>query len=176
MRYEPFSQSWHFQLGPLHDRCWGLTIDLKWTYGISHSKSCIVTFGETKPQHSESLKNLEGLLGDIKVEELYKYENIGVLKNYVGSFSSNIDDNTDKTGKKVDMMFSFNFDRHKINPIIYVKFWRQACLPMLLYGAALFTVTPALLLRLGVASSLFSKIFSVFQSLHLVLYFKNCRV
>ena len=85
-RYEPFSQSGHFQLRSLHDRCWALTIDLKWRYDINYSKSCIVTFGETKPQHSESLKHLEWLLGDIKVDELYKYENIGVLKNYVVSF------------------------------------------------------------------------------------------
>ena len=28
-RYEPFCQSGYFQLGPPHDRCWPLTIDLK---------------------------------------------------------------------------------------------------------------------------------------------------
>ena len=78
----------------------------------------IVTFGETKPQHFESLKNREWLLGNTKVEE---YKNLGVIKNYIGSFSSNINDNIDKTTKKVGMTFSSNFD-----PLIYVKFWRQA--------------------------------------------------
>ena len=47
------------------------------------------------------------------------------------------------------MIFSSNFDRRKVNhPLSYVKFWRQACLPTLLYGAKLFTLTPTLLLRL----------------------------
>ena len=81
----------------------------------------------------------------------------GVLKNYVGSFSSNIDDNIDRTRKKVGMIFSSNLDRRKINPLIYVKFWRQACLPTLLFSAELFTLTPTLLLRLERCQSWFLK-------------------
>ena len=44
------------------------------------------------------------------------------FKNYVCSFSSNIDDNIDKTRKKVGMIFSSNLDRRKVNPLKYVKF------------------------------------------------------
>ena len=54
-------------------------------------------------------------------------------------------------------MFSSSFDRRKVNPLIYVKFWRQACLPTLLYGAELFTLTPTLLLRLERCQSWFLK-------------------
>ena len=78
---------------------------IKWRYNFNHSKSGVVTFGETKPHHFESLKNREWLLGDTKVEELYEYKNLGVLKNYVGSFSSNIDDNINKTRKKLACYF-----------------------------------------------------------------------
>ena len=74
---------------------------INWRYDFNHSKSGIATFGETKLQHFESLKNHEWFLVDTKVEELYEYKNLGVLKNYVGSFSSNIDDNIDKTRKKL---------------------------------------------------------------------------
>ena len=91
------------------------------------------------------------------MEELYEYKNLGVLKNYVGSFSSNIDDNIDKTRRKAGMIFSSNLDRRKVNPLIYVKFWRQACLPTLLCGAELFTLTPTLLLRLERCQSWFLK-------------------
>ena len=91
------------------------------------------------------------------MKELYEYKNLGVLKNYVGSFSSNIDDNINKTRKKVGMLFSSSFDRRKVNPLIYVKFWRQACLPTLLYDAELFTLTPILLLRLERCQSWFLK-------------------
>ena len=75
---------------------------IRWRYDFNHSKSGVATFGETKPQHFESLKNREWLPGDTKVEELYEYKNLGVLKNYIGSFSSNIDDNIDK--EKVGMI------------------------------------------------------------------------
>ena len=124
---------------------------------ISITLSGVVTFGETKPHHSESLKNCQWLLGDTKVEELYEYKNLGVLKNYVDSFSSNIESNIYKTMKKVGMLFSSSFDRWKVNPLIYVKFWRQACLPTLLYGAELFTLTPTFLLGLECYQSWFHK-------------------
>ena len=88
------------------------------------------------------------MLGDDNVDELYEYKNPGILKNYVGSFSSNIDDNIEKTQKKAGMTFSSNLDRRKINSFFYVKFWRQACLPSVLYGAEVFTLTPTLLTKL----------------------------
>ena len=45
------------------------------------------------------------------------------------------------------MLFSSNFGRRKVNPLTYIKFWRQACLPTLLYGTELFTLTPTLLTK-----------------------------
>ena len=46
------------------------------------------------------------------------------------------------------MIFSSKFDRRKVNPFIYIKFWSQACLPSLLYGSELFTLTSSLLAKL----------------------------
>ena len=45
------------------------------------------------------------------------------------------------------MLFSSSFDRRKVNPLIYIKFWRQACLPTSLYGTELFTLIPTLLAK-----------------------------
>ena len=112
---------------------------------------------QTKPIHCKSMKEREWALGDDTVEELYEYKNLGVLKNYCGSFASNISGDIDKTRKKAGMIFSSNVDRRKTNPLIYVKFWRQACLPSLLFGAELFTITPSLLLELGCCQSWFLK-------------------
>ena len=46
------------------------------------------------------MKERKWALGDDTVEGLYKYKNLGVPKNYWGSFASNISDNIDKTRKK----------------------------------------------------------------------------
>ena len=51
---------------------------INWRYYFNYSKNGIVTFGETKLRHFESLKNREWFLGDTKVEELYEYKNLGV--------------------------------------------------------------------------------------------------
>ena len=45
------------------------------------------------------------------------------------------------------MLFSSNFDRWKVNPLTYIKFWSQTCLPTLLHGMELFTLTPTLLTK-----------------------------
>ena len=103
------------------------------------------------------MKEREWALGDDTVEELYEYKNLDVLKNYCGSFASNISDKIDKTRKKAGMIISSNVDRRKTNPLIYVKFWRQACLPSLLFGAELFTITPTLLFELERCQSWFLK-------------------
>ena len=53
-----------------------------------------------------------------------------------------------KPAKKAGLIFVTDFDRRKVNPLIYVKLWKQACLPSLLFGAELWTLTPTLLLKL----------------------------
>ena len=130
---------------------------LKWRYEFNNSKSSVVTFGETKAVHYQSMKTLEWILCGDTVDELYEYKNFGVLKNYVSSFSSNVDDNIEKTRNKAGMIFSSHLDRRKVNPLIYVKFWRQACLPSLLFCAELFTLSPGLLLKLEHYQSWFLK-------------------
>ena len=72
----------------------------KWRYEFNHTKSGVVTYGETKPVHFEEMKERGWILGDGTVDELYEYKNLGVLKNYIGSFSSNVEDNIDKLGRK----------------------------------------------------------------------------
>ena len=121
---------------------------IKWRYEFNDSKTGIVTFVESKPQHFESMKNHVWSLRDTIVDELYEKKNLGVLKNYVGSFSSNVEDNIDRTRRKVGLIFASNFYRCKVNLLVYVKLWKQACLPSLLFGAELWTLTPTSLLKL----------------------------
>ena len=78
---------------------------IKWRYKFNHTKSGVIIFGETKPSHSKSMKEREWMLGDAIVNVLYEYKNLGVLKNYVNSFTSNVEDNVEKARKKVGMIF-----------------------------------------------------------------------
>ena len=91
---------------------------LKWRYEFNNSKSGMVTFGETKAMYYQSMKTREWILGGDTVDELYEYRNLGVLKNYIGSFSSNVDDNIEKTRNKAGMIFSSHLDRRKANPVL----------------------------------------------------------
>ena len=110
---------------------------IKWTYEFNHTEIGVVTFGETKPLYSKSMKEREWMLIDATVNELFEYKNLEVLKNYVNSFASNAEDNIEKARKKAGMTFSSDINRRKTNPLIYIKFWSQACLPSLLSGIEL---------------------------------------
>ena len=57
------------------------------------------------------------VLGNETVDERYEYKNLAVVKNYIGSFSSNID----KTRKYAGMIFASGFDRRKVNPFVYIN-------------------------------------------------------
>ena len=95
----------------------------RWRYEFHNDKSGIVTFGQTKRTHCKSIKQRNWMLGNETVDERYEYKNLGVVKNYVDSFSSNVEDNIDKTRKKAGMIFASGFDRRKVNPFVYIKFW-----------------------------------------------------
>ena len=47
------------------------------------------------------MKEREWMLGVAIVNELYEYKNLGVLKYYVNSFASNIEDNIKKHAKRL---------------------------------------------------------------------------
>ena len=47
------------------------------------------------------------------MQELYGYENLCVLSNYVSLSSSIVDDNINKTRRRLGMIFSSSFDRRK---------------------------------------------------------------
>ena len=140
-----YGKTWRKRPAPTDDsKAYGKT----WRYKFNHTKSGVVTFGETKPIHSQLMREREWMLGEFIVEELFEYKNLGVLKNYVNSFASNVDNNIEKTRKKAGMIFSSDFNRRKTNPLIYVKFWRQACLPSLLFGTELFTLNASQRIKL----------------------------
>ena len=42
----------------------------KWRYEFNHTKSGVITYGETKPVHFEEMKERERILGDDTVDEL----------------------------------------------------------------------------------------------------------
>ena len=82
----------------------------------------VVTFAESKALHFQSMSEREWKLGNDNGNEVCEYKDLGVLKNYVGSFFSNVTDNIETTRKKAGMIFSSKFDRRKTNPLVYIKF------------------------------------------------------
>ena len=131
---------------------------LLWRYDFNNSKSGVVVYGEAKSVHFNEMKERSWLLGDNTVNELYEYQNLGVFKNYCGSFSTNVDENIKKATTKAGMIFSANFDRRKTNPFVYIKFWKQVCLPSLLFGVELFSLNKSLLEKLERCQRWFLKI------------------
>ena len=68
-------------------------------------KRVALSFSEKKSQHFISMNKRRWVLGSETVEELYEYKNLRVLKNYVGSFFSNVIDSIEKIQKKWECQF-----------------------------------------------------------------------
>ena len=92
---------------------------LKWRYEFNHSKSGVVTFGETRLVHCIAMKERKWILGNDNVKELYEYKNLGVVKNYIGSFSSNVEEHIDKTRKKQECYFQRTLIVVKLTPSLH---------------------------------------------------------
>ena len=76
---------------------------LKWRYAFNHVQRVVLLHlvsPSFKSMYSETMKERNWVLGCESATELYEYKNIGVVKNYIGSFSTNADDNMHKTWKK----------------------------------------------------------------------------
>ena len=84
---------YHTFISSLMNLCY--TYSIKWRYEFNLVKSGIVTFVESMCMHSEAMKEHIWVLGGESVTELYEYKNLDVVKNYIGSFSTNADDNID---------------------------------------------------------------------------------
>ena len=94
-----------------------------------------------------------------------EYKILGVLKSYIGSFSSNVEDNIDKTRKKAGMIFSSNFDLRKVKPFIYIMFLEPCMSALLLYGSELFILVSSLLAKLERCQQWFLKNIFMYQVL-----------
>ena len=110
---------------------------IKWRYELNHTKSGVVVFGESKIQHTKNMMSRKFNLGLDVVKEKKEYKNLGVTKNYAHSCSGDIDEAIKKTRRKGGMILSMRFDRKKVNPLIYIKLWKQTCLPSLVFGSEL---------------------------------------
>ena len=93
--------------------------------------------------HGRTINTRKFFIGSSLIEEVKKYTNLGIYKNYYGFFATNIDENITKTRKKAGMLFSARFDRRRTNPLVYLKIWKQACIPCLLFGSELWNLTPS---------------------------------
>ena len=80
-----------------------------------------------------------------------------VLRSCIGSFSSSVEDGVGRTRRKAGVIFSSDFGRRRTGPLVCVEFWRQACLPCLLFGTELFSLNASQLGKLERCQQCFLK-------------------
>ena len=89
---------------------------VRWRYEFNKRKSGTVTF-----------------TGDKRTNCTQGQEPWITRSRIIGSSVSELNDNIETTRKKAEMDFSSSYYRLKVNPFIYVKFWKQAGIPSLLF-------------------------------------------
>ena len=104
---------------------------------FNFGKTGVVVFGECAVTHSKYMKVRQWKVGPNHIYEKSEFVNLGVFKNHCGSFDKSIDQNITRARKKAGMLFSADFDRRRMNPMVYIKSWGQAYIPALVLGAEL---------------------------------------
>ena len=97
-------------------------------------KSGIVTFGESKRVHSEAMKERTWVLGGESVAEFMSIKTLVLLKTILGHSPPMLMIISIKLEKKPVCYSPRTLTGGRSTPLTYIKFWRQACLPTLLYG------------------------------------------
>ena len=109
-------------------------------YEFNHTKSGVVTFGETKPIHSQLMREREWMLGESVVDELFEYKNLGVyLKKLMfwgrlitepkmapavrSLFSSGLDSFFDANITSRGVLATICDSLHKYNLFHYLELW-----------------------------------------------------
>ena len=78
----------------------------KWRYQFNYDgKTAVVVFEESPVSHSVNMKARQWNVGPNSIYELSEYVNLGVFKNYCGSFDENIDENITRTRKRQECCF-----------------------------------------------------------------------
>ena len=114
---------------------------IKWCYEFNHTKSGVVIFGESKIQHAKNMMSRKFNLGLDVAKERKEYKNLGVTKTYAYSCSGDIDEAIKKTRRKGGLIFSMGFDRKKLNTLVYIKLWKQTCVPSIVFSSERWSLT-----------------------------------
>ena len=93
----------------------------KWLFDYNETKSGVVMFGEHGPHHFREKNNRSWKLGDEVVEESSEYKNLGIVKNYVGSFQSDVAEAIEKNKRKCWNDFKWLYRPQKYKPFDIYK-------------------------------------------------------
>ena len=134
--------------------------------------------------HGRMINTRKFVIGSSFIEKLKEYTNLGIYKNYCGSFATNVYENITKARKKSDMLFSARFDRRRTNLLVYLMIWKQACIPCLLFGSELWNLIPSDIEKLERCQRWFVRKFSIFLIILMVSvckalvasYLLNCKL
>ena len=78
----------------------------KWRYQFNYDrKTAVVVFGETPVSHSVKMKARQWNVGPNSIYELSEYVNLGVFKNYCGSFDKTLMKISPRQGKRQECCF-----------------------------------------------------------------------
>ena len=69
----------------------------------------VVVFGECAVTHSENMTVRQWRVSPNRIYEKSEYVNLGVFKNYFGSFDKNIDQNITKARKKQKCYYCYYY-------------------------------------------------------------------
>ena len=126
------------------------TYSRKWRYQLNKSKSVVMVFGEATATCTSRRERMSRwwLLGDAAIREVDETHHLGILRSVS---PSSLDRTNERASAARSAFFAFNAVSSRfgcLHPLTSLKLYRALCLPIMLYGAEIWSFTKTELLLL----------------------------
>ena len=120
----------------------------KWRYQLNESKSVVMVFGEASVTRRRERLSRKWILGDVAISEVDETHHLGILRSVS---SSTVDRTNERASAARSAFFALNAVGSRfgcLHPLTSLKLYQALCLPIMLYGAEIWSFTKTELLFL----------------------------
>ena len=123
------------------------TYSRKWRYQLNETKSVVMVFGEATVTRRRERLSRRWLLGDAAIREVDETHHLGILRSVS---PSSVDRTNERASAARSAFFALNAVGSRfgcLHPLTSLKLYQALCLPIMLYGAEIWSFTKTELLR-----------------------------
>ena len=120
---------------------------VQWRYQLNAQKSAIQIFGESAATHARNRPSRQWLIGSEVIPEKDSYHHLGVLRSVSYSSNPRTSEHCSSSRRASFSLNSLGSRAGCLHPLTSLRLYKVYCLPILIYGCEVWSLTQAELIR-----------------------------